>query len=181
MVGNGIVVLEPLVYVSMTSPLDELFLAASETGLCRIAWETSEAAFAAELAGEWDRPAQRVEREDSGVLAQACQQIEDYFAARRREFDVPLDLSRLRPFQRQILTALRQVPYGDVISYGELAAVAGYRGAARAVGGAMRGNPLPIVIPCHRVVLGSGALGGFGGRPELKRQLLAIEGWGNDG
>jgi methylated-DNA-[protein]-cysteine S-methyltransferase len=173
-------VLEPLVYTSIMTPLHELFLAASETGLSRIRWETSGLAFETELAGEWDRPAERVDRESSSVLAQACRQLEAYFGGRRRGFDVPLDLTRLRPFQRQILTALRQVPFGETISYGELAELAGYRGAARAVGGAMRGNPLPIIIPCHRVVLSSGALGGFGGRPELKRQLLAIEGWGND-
>ena len=114
----------------------------------------------------------------NSLLREAAFQLGEYFEGRQRDFAVLLDLSGLRLFQQRVLAALLQVPYGEVVSYGELAALAGYPGAARAVGSAMRDNPLAIVIPCHRVVPGSGALGGFGGRPDLKRRLLAIEGWG---
>jgi methylated-DNA-[protein]-cysteine S-methyltransferase len=167
-------------YLSMASPLGELFLAETDAGLYRVAWETSEVAFAAELEAVEGTPAQRGAPQESQLLREATRQISEYLGGERREFDLPLDLVRLPPFQRRVLTALLQVPFGEVVSYGELATLSGYHGAARAVGGAMRGNPLPIVIPCHRVILSSGELGGFGGRPHLKRRLLAIEGWGKE-
>jgi methylated-DNA-[protein]-cysteine S-methyltransferase len=164
-------------YRSVSSPLGELFLAESETGLCRIGWCTLESVFAAELEEQWDLPARRIRPGVEKVTDEAARQLSGYFDGRRRQFELPLDLSRLRPFQRRVLLALTQVPFGEVVSYGELAALSGQPGAARAVGGAMRGNPLPIIIPCHRVVLGNGGLGGFGGRPDLKRLLLEMEGW----
>ena len=182
-----------LCYRSVSSPLGELFLAATAEGLCRVAWCVSEAEFAADLEaasprGGWRRsPAQRVEPgvvaapaacSPTSLLQEAARQLGEYFEGRRREFALPLDLSRLGPFQRRVLTALLQVPYGEVVTYGGLAVLAGHPGAARAVGGALRGNPLPILIPCHRVLPSSGGLGGFGGRPDLKQYLLELEGWG---
>lgn len=181
-----------LQFCSIASPLGELFLAATGTGLCRVSWYVSETAFATELEEEWQAPIRRVEQDPASaskrspeagearpfeILAEAARQLSGYFEGERRAFELPLDFSRLPPFQHRVLTALLQVPYGEVVSYGELAALAGYPGAARAVGGAMRGNPLPIVVPCHRVLLSSGKLGGFGGRPDLKRRLLELEGW----
>jgi methylated-DNA-[protein]-cysteine S-methyltransferase len=182
-----------LSYRSVSTPLGELFLAASEEGLCRVAWSVSEAEFAAELeatsarSGREPPPGPRVEPgaldapascSPASLLQETVRQLGEYFEGRRREFALPLDLSRLGPFQRRVLTALLQVPYGEVVTYGGLAVLAGQPGAARAVGGAMRGNPLPILIPCHRVLPSSGGLGGFGGRPDLKRYLLELEGWG---
>lgn len=181
-----------LLYRSISSPLGELFLAATEAGLCRISWYVSEAAFAAELEQEWQTAVRRADRAQekaaersaaagealpSEILAEAARQLSSYFEGERRAFELPLDFSRLALFQHRVLAALVQVPYGEIVSYGELAALAGYPGAARAVGAAMRGNPLPIVVPCHRVLLSSGKLGGFGGRPDLKRRLLELEGW----
>ncbi len=79
-------------------------------------------------------------------------------------------------FQRSVLNVLRQVAFGQLTSYGELARAAGYPGAARAVGQVMANNPLPLVIPCHRVLRSDGSLGGFGGGPEMKQRLLRLEG-----
>jgi methylated-DNA-[protein]-cysteine S-methyltransferase len=190
-------------YCSIPSPIGELFLAATAEGLYRIAWAVSEDEFVAglELGGphngrrappaagdsEWLAgsagvcPGTGAEGADSSpLLREAARQIGEYFDGQRREFSLRLDLAHLRPFQRGVLLALLQVPYGEVVTYGGLAVLSGCPGAARAVGGAMRGNPLPILIPCHRVLPSSGGLGGFGGRPDLKRRLLELEGWGQD-
>src|SRR5690348_3430697 len=107
----------PMRYLSMESPLGELFLAAFDGRLYRIAWETSEATFAAELEAIGDLPAQRDTFAGGGVLRQAETQLREYFAGCRREFDLPLDITYQTPFQRQVLAALRQVPYGEVVSY----------------------------------------------------------------
>jgi methylated-DNA-[protein]-cysteine S-methyltransferase len=170
--------IDAVVYLSTPTAWGELFLATSGQGLCRSAWYISEISFSAEIADERRCPVRRVEHGESELLDESCRQLSEYVAGRRTQFDLPIDLGNRGPFQRAVYDALLKVPYGEVVSYGELAALAGYSGAARAVGSAMRDNPLAIVIPCHRVILGSGALGGFGGRPDLKRQLLAIEGWG---
>lgn len=94
-----------------------------------------------------------------------------------REFSLDLDWSLTTGFNRQVLRELATgVPYGTVVGYGDLAERAGQPGAAQAVGAAMGSNPLPVVVPCHRVVESDGGLGGFGGGLETKRQLLALEG-----
>jgi len=101
-------------------------------------------------------------------------QLREYFAGRRRDFDV-----RLAPegtvFQKAVWSALQEIPYGATISYGELARRVGNAKASRAVGSANGANPLPIVIPCHRVIAGDGSLGGFGGGLPSKQALLALE------
>lgn len=107
-------------------------------------------------------------------------QLDDWFAGRTERLEVPLDLGEVAGFQRIVLETLaREVAWGETVSYGELAAMAGRPRAARAVGTAMRSNPLPFVIPCHRVVAAGGRIGGYGGgrnAVELKRALLAREG-----
>ena len=110
------------------------------------------------------------------MAARAEREIVEYLAGRRRRFTVPADLSAAPPFHRKVLAALARVPYGRTVTYGQLAARAGRPRAARAVGQAMARNPVPLLIPCHRVVAGGGGLGGFGGGLDLKRRLLAIEG-----
>ena len=117
-------------------------------------------------------------REDSGGLcAAALGQLQDYFAGRRSSFDLPLDLEGITPFAAAVLTSLQQVPAGQTVSYGELAARAGHPGAGRAVGRVMAGNPLPLVIPCHRVVGAGGNLTGYSGAGGVatKEWLLAFE------
>ncbi len=104
----------------------------------------------------------------------AIAQIQDYLAGKREEFRVELDL-RATGFQIRVYAALLEIPYGEVRSYGEIAAAIGEPGAARAVGAAAGSNPLPLVVPCHRVVASGGKLGGFGGGVGLKKRLLALE------
>ena len=91
-------------------------------------------------------------------------------------FDVPVDLAELRPFTARVLTAIRKIPYGKTASYGTIARRLGHPKATRAVGQALHRNPIPIVIPCHRVVSGDGSLGGFGMGLDMKRKLLSLEG-----
>jgi len=109
-----------------------------------------------------------------------ARQLEQWFARKRHAFDLPLDLEPIDGFRRTVLETLaREVPWGEVVTYGELAALAGRPRAARAAGSAMRNNPLPFVIPCHRVVAAGNKIGGYGsGRNAvaLKRALLAREG-----
>ncbi|MFK4185170.1 methylated-DNA--[protein]-cysteine S-methyltransferase [Streptomyces sparsogenes] len=110
-------------------------------------------------------------------LGSAVRQLERYFTGALREFTVPLDWSLITGFNRRVLRELAEhVPYGTVVGYGDLADRVGDPGAARAVGVAMGSNPLPVVVPCHRVVESGGGIGGFGGGLETKRTLLALEG-----
>lgn len=109
-------------------------------------------------------------------LARAAIELGEYFAGERRSFTVVLDRSTRTGFRGEVLDALEEVPYGETVSYGELAGMAGRPLAARAVGTAMATNPLPLVVPCHRVIAAGGALGGYGPGSELKVQLLEMEG-----
>lgn len=110
-------------------------------------------------------------------LTEPIRQLTAYFAGDLRDFDLPLDWSLTSGFNRQVLRELATgVPYGTVVGYGDLAGRVGQPGAAQAVGAAMGSNPLPVVVPCHRVVESGGGLGGFGGGLETKRALLALEG-----
>jgi methylated-DNA-[protein]-cysteine S-methyltransferase len=102
-------------------------------------------------------------------------QLADYLAGRRREFDLPVDPD-LPPFTRAVLDAVARIPYGETRSYGEVAAAVGSPKAARAVGQAVGSNPLPLLIPCHRVLAARGGIGGFGGGLPWKRFLLGLEG-----
>ena len=105
---------------------------------------------------------------------QALLQLEEYFAGRRRTFDLPL-APRCTTFQRKVLEALQAIPYGQTRSYKEVAAAIGQPKAVRAVGGANARNPVPIIIPCHRVIGSDGSLTGFGGGLEVKQTLLRLE------
>ena len=113
---------------------------------------------------------------DSARLDAARRQLLDYLAGRRNIFTVPLDLSRGTSFQRQVWRTLQRVPYGKLRSYQWIAARVGGRHYARAVGNAVGANPLPIVVPCHRIVAHDASLGGFSGGLSMKRKLLSLEG-----
>ena len=119
-----------------------------------------------------------MERE-TPVLREARKQLDAYFAGRLREFDLPLRLEGT-PFRLKVWEQQQQIPYGQVISYGELARRIGQPGASRAVGGANRHNPIAIIVPCHRVIAADGSQGGYSGNcsgsAELKRTLLELEG-----
>ena len=118
------------------------------------------------------------DQSDHPVLTRTAAQLDEYFRGERRDFDVPLDIEGT-PFQRQVWDALVTIPYGVTESYAELAERVGRPGAARAVGGANGRNPVPIVVPCHRVINASGTLGGYGGPGDeglaMKRALLDLE------
>ncbi len=112
-------------------------------------------------------PVSRLER-------RVAKELVEYLAGSRRQFDFPIDLHGT-PFEMEVWTALQNIPYGSTVTYGELAAGLGKPGAARAVGSANGRNPIPIVVPCHRVIAAGGKLGGYGGGLTLKRQLLDLE------
>ncbi len=112
--------------------------------------------------------------EDASALAAAAGQLAEYFAGQRTEFGLPLALNGT-DFQRRVWAALRKIPYGETISYGELARGLGQPSASRAVGLANGRNPIPIIVPCHRVVGSDGSLTGYGGGLDRKRFLLALE------
>jgi methylated-DNA-[protein]-cysteine S-methyltransferase len=154
-------------YDVVESPVGDLFVAATERGLCRISF-TPEGAD--EVVARAFGP--RVLRTP---LDDVRRELDEYFAGRRTAFDLPLDL-RVAPFNEQVLHELARVPYGRTTTYGSLAAQVGRPRAARAVGTVMNRNPLPIVLPCHRVVGASGALTGYAGGLDRKRTLLALEG-----
>ena len=149
----------------MTSPVGTLLLAADSDGIRHIRFERERHAIRRE--GDWQR--------DPGRLAFVREQLEQYFAGERREFDLPL-APRGSEFQLRVWNELRAIPYGRTVSYSHVAMRIGDLEAVRAVGAANGRNPLPIVVPCHRVIGADGSLVGFGGGLPRKRWLLAHEG-----
>jgi len=154
------------------SPIGPLLVAATERGICEIAFDPDPEA-------ETERLARlhgvRVLRSPKPV-DEARRELDEYFEGRRHAFDLPVDLAALPPFQQSVLAELRRVPYGQVDTYGGLASRIGKPRAARAVGGALNRNPVPIVVPCHRIVGSTGSLVGYAGGLERKQLLLALEG-----
>lgn len=155
------------------TPFGPAFLAASARGVVRLRWgvEDPEPA-AAELRESF--PLWGVEREPE-ALEDAAEQLLDYFAGSSHGFDVEVDLTGTTTFQREVLTAVREVPYGETVTYGELAERLDRPGAGRAVGSALGENPVPIVVPCHRVVRADGRVGGYTAGTGYKEQLLELE------
>lgn len=149
------------------SPVGELFVAATDRGLARISY--------------WPEGMEETLARTYGVrvlrspLDDVRRELDEYFEGKRREFDLPLDL-RVAPFYADVLRELALVPYGHTDTYGSLAAKAGRPGAARAVGTVMNRNPIPIVLPCHRIIGANGSLTGYAGGLDVKRHLLQLEG-----
>lgn len=155
------------------SPLGELLVAVTARGLARVAYPPEHRDdVLAELAAELSP---RV-LESARATDEVRRELEEYFEGRRRAFDLPVDWRLIRGFARKTLRATARVPFGTVTTYGELAGRIGSPRAARAVGNALGSNPIPIVIPCHRVVRAGGNLGGYGGGVRRKRTLLSLEG-----
>jgi len=127
------------------------------------------------VTGIWLGKARRADARLRGVARDAREQLKEYVKGKRRVFDLPLAID-LPAFTARVLAEVEGIPWGSVRSYGEVATLVGSPGAARAVGQAMGKNPLPIVIPCHRVVAAGGKIGGFGGGMKWKRWLLGREG-----
>jgi methylated-DNA-[protein]-cysteine S-methyltransferase len=153
------------------SPVGPLLLAVTEAGLCRISFDPEPERETEELARTFGVRVLRGPREVDRVR----RELEEYFEGRRHTFDLPLDLRGRSGFSREILDRLARVPYGEVTTYKSLAVEAGNPRAARAVGTIMNRNPIPIVLPCHRVVGSNGSLVGYGGGLDRKRLLLDLE------
>ena len=159
-------------YRTLDTPVGTLLVAATPTGLVRVAFEREGLeAVLQSLAGQISPRILRAPRR----LDEAARQLEDYFAGRLTTFDLELDLSRSAGFRRLVLAYLPAISYGRTASYQSVAAAVHNPKAARAVGTACATNPLPVVIPCHRVVRSDGQLGAYLGGPEIKHQLLDLE------
>ncbi|MGD8192841.1 methylated-DNA--[protein]-cysteine S-methyltransferase [Brevibacillus ginsengisoli] len=162
-------------YSMMESPIGPLLLASTDKGLCLVEFGPEETT----LAGlqlwcrKWRLHA-NVECDDSKLLM-VKQQLEEFFAGQRRSFTISLDLYGT-PFQKAVWQKLREVPYGELRSYKDMAVAVGAEKAVRAIGGANNRNPIPVVIPCHRVIGSNGCLVGYGGGLSIKEHLLALEG-----
>ena len=151
-------------YTWYESPIGPLLLAGSDAGLKLVSF--SEGRRARAVNPEW--------REDSSAFAQVMEQLRSYFAGKRSSFELPLVLTGTE-FQKKVWNALQAIAYGETISYKELAQRVGNPQAVRAVGAANGANPIPIIIPCHRVIGHDGSLTGFGGGLPLKKKLLQLE------
>jgi len=159
-------------YAETDSPVGRLLVAVTPRGLVRVAYE-----------GEpEDEVLDEIARRVSPRLLRAPERTDEirreldaYFAGQRHAFDLPVDWSLVSGFARRVLRATARVPFGEVTTYGAVAAEAGSPRAARATGNALGGNPIPIVVPCHRVLHSGGGLGGYSGGLDRKRFLLALE------
>ncbi len=156
------------------TPLRDFWLAVSDLGLVAVHWADTQADFEAYLAKRFKRPTQQ----DDLIIAEAARQIREYLAGERKEFSLAIDWSLLRPFQREVLQVTFAIPYGGTRTYSEIAQQIGRPRAARAVGRAQATNPMPLVIPCHRVIGLDGKLHGYGAGEGLptKEWLLKMEG-----
>ena len=152
-------------YSRFESPIGPLLLAGSRNGLQLVSFAAG------------NRTSSRVDPEwqlDNSVFVEVVDQLQSYFAGERKNFDLALVLEGT-DFQKRVWTALRNIPYGETVSYKELAEMIGSPKAIRAVGAANGANPIPIIIPCHRVIGNDGSLTGFGGGLRLKKHLLELE------
>jgi len=159
-------------YDVVGSPLGELFVGVSDRGLCVISYQVEPELQAERLARGFGSRVLRSPR----PVAKVARQLDEYFEGERKSFDLDVDLRLARDFGRTVLEELGRVPFGEVTTYGALAARAGKPRAARAVGTIMNRNPVPIVLPCHRVVGANGSLVGYAGGLERKQALLRLEG-----
>lgn len=159
-------------YDVIETPIGPLLLAATERGLVRIAFDPEPEAQLERLARVAGPRVLRSARQVEPVR----RQLDEYFAGRRMTFDLDVDLRGVAPFAERVLAELARVPFGETTTYGALATRVGAPSAARAVGTVMNRNPIPIVLPCHRVVGANGSLVGYGGGIERKERLLRLEG-----
>jgi methylated-DNA-[protein]-cysteine S-methyltransferase len=161
-------------YTRCDTPIGRLTLAATETGLAAVTFGDGD-----ELLDELTRVAPRV-HERPARLDDVRRELDEYFAGTREDFTVPLDWCLTSGFRRTAQQAIARIPYGRTVSYADIAAAAGKPGATQAAGTACRTNPIPVVVPCHRVLRSDGSIGGYAGDMagglDIKRHLLALEG-----
>jgi methylated-DNA-[protein]-cysteine S-methyltransferase len=165
-------------YTEADSPVGKLLLAATPRGMVKVSFPIQPLEEVLERLANEISP--RV-LEAPARLDDARRELDLYFDGRLQEFDLPLDWSLTHGFYRKVLRATARIPYGQTRSYGQMAQRAGSPRAVRATGSALGSNPLPIIVPCHRVLRSGGALGGYGGGIEMKRTLLELEGAIADG
>lgn len=160
-------------YATLDSPLGRLLLAATPQGLVRLAYVdySDEDAVLEHLAVKVSPRILAVPRR----LDEPRRELDEYFAGRRRQFELPLDWQLTRGFARRVLEATARIPYGSTSTYKQMATQAGNDRASRAAGNALGSNPIPIVVPCHRILHADGGLGGYTGGVDKKRLLLAVE------
>jgi methylated-DNA-[protein]-cysteine S-methyltransferase len=161
-------------YTSVDSPLGPLVVAATPKGLVRVSY--TEFRREGEVLEELARRVSPRVLEAPGRLDPVRRELDEYFEGRRQDFDVPIDWSYLAGFTREVLRATARIGFGDVSSYAGVAAEAGSPRAVRAAGNALGSNPMPVVVPCHRVLRSGGKLGGYTGGLERKEFLLRLEG-----
>jgi methylated-DNA-[protein]-cysteine S-methyltransferase len=159
-------------YDLVDTPLGALLVAVTDRGVCRIEFDPEPERDLEPLARDYGVRVLRAPK----VVDESRRELTEYFEGSRTRFELPLDLRVAAEFRLRVMNELARVPYGSVTTYGALAAKAGRPAAARAVGTIMNRNPVPIVLPCHRVVGASGSLVGYGGGLERKEQLLRLEG-----
>ena len=174
-----------VVYAELDSPVGPLVAAATPRGLARLAYRDVNGGLDEVLEALAARLSPRIV-ESPARLDVLRRELEEYFAGSRRTFDVPLDLALAAPFGREVLAACARIPFGTTSSYGAVAAAAGRPSASRATGNALGANPVPIVVPCHRVLRTGGGIGGYTGGLAIKERLLSLEGvqlepWTDDG
>jgi methylated-DNA-[protein]-cysteine S-methyltransferase len=156
------------------SPLGRLLLGATSEGLVRVGLPSEDPDEVLQQLA--DRISPRVLRAPRATLATTRHELDEYFGGTRRDFDVPLDWRLVQGFRREVLRATAEIPYGSTSSYRDVATRAGSPNAVRAAGTALALNPLPIVVPCHRVLRTGGALGSYRGGAAAKATLLELEG-----
>jgi methylated-DNA-[protein]-cysteine S-methyltransferase len=161
-----------IAYRTVETPVGELLLAATTEGLVRIAYASEDLDSVLQILATKISP--RILQAPRRLDA-AARQLDDYFAGRRTTFQLPLDLRLSTGFRRSVLEHLRGIAYGTTASYATVAAATGHPTAVRAVGSACATNPLPVVVPCHRVLRSDGSLGGYLGGLAVKRTLLELE------
>jgi O-6-methylguanine DNA methyltransferase len=166
---------------AVAAPWGPIHVAVSDRGIVALDTLTPREAFVAALERRFRGD---VKGASGSLLDEASRQLGEYLRGERRAFSLPIDLADRPVWDRTVLAAVAEIPWGEVMSYGMVARTIDRPGAARAVGGAVRRSPIGIVVPCHRVIAGDGTLGGYGGEwygsreqsLELKRELLAMEG-----
>lgn len=169
--------MKQLLWGRVDTPFGPIGVGVTDSGLARVALEASSIETAAAGSGQ-----------PAAMLDKARRELDEYFAGTRTAFDVPLDWSYHHgesadsaPFRQRVQHALTDINYGEVVTYSQVAEAVGNPGAVRAVGSACATNPLPIIVPCHRVVRSDGKLGNYAGGTDMKRRLLALEGYAAPG
>jgi methylated-DNA-[protein]-cysteine S-methyltransferase len=160
-------------YRTIDTPVGTLLLAATDNGLVRVAYASEDHDLVLQQLA--DRVSPRVLRAPAR-LDSSARELDEYFAGRRDRFDLRLDFQLSRGFRRTVLSHLTEIGYGTTASYAAVAAAAGNPKAVRAAATACATNPLPVVVPCHRVVRSDGSIGGYAGGTDVKKALLALEG-----